>query len=294
MHDPGHDLARDLRDELARRFKTALAPVTIRLDPAVREAASYGQPVGEYAPGSPGAADYAALGDWVHEQSDARSADAVTVEVKQTGVPLGARRRPASGGTTDNGRSGFGRARPLPTARGGTGTVPTTETTPAPAGEANAIGAISRVEDLCRRAQALHDRIRPEPATSAGPGVDQTRLRSVDGTVRLVEKPVDRTRREKSVGRLFGVRQTTSGLLFVQPIELGLDVRVAGDFNGWSPGASAMRRNESLGVHELTIPVEPGRHRYRLVVDGAWRADPFNPLSEPNEYGDTNSVVEVE
>ena len=96
------------------------------------------------------------------------------------------------------------------------------------------------------------------------------------------------------MGRLFGVRRTGEGLLFVQPIELGLDVRVAGDFNGWSPGSSPMRRNEAMGVHEVTVPVGQGQYRYRLVVDGRWLEDQFNPRREPNEFGELNSVIEVE
>lgn len=303
MHDPSHGLARDLKDEMERRFTGAMIPVTIRHDPAVREAASYGQPVGEYAAESPGARDYAALGVWVCDQSGSGTVDAAQIEVKQTDVPLGARRKPkdgsAKGSVEPKGRSGFGRAKPLAPVEGvSAAAVPVPEdavtvdaVTDAAAAEPAAVSAISRVEDLCRRAQALHDRIRPE---SAEPVTDATRLRSVDGTVRLVEQPVDRSRREKQVGRLFGVRRASGSLLFVQPIELGLDVRVAGEFNGWNAGTAQMRRNESMGVHELTIPVTPGRYRYRLVVDGVWREDPFNPVSEPNEFGETNSVIEFE
>lgn len=300
MHDPSHDLARDLKDEMERRFTGAMIPVTIRHDRAVREAASYGQPVGEYAAESPGARDYAALGAWVCEQSGDATVDAAQIEVKQTDVPLGARRKPkggsASGSVEPKGRSGFGRAKPLAPVES-VSAAPVTEPVAEPVGagateaETKAVSAISRVEDLCRRAQALHDRIHPEAAETM---VDATRLRSVDGTVRLVEQPVDRSRREKQVGRLFGVRRTSGSLLFVQPIELGLDVRVAGEFNGWNPGTAPMRRNESMGVHELTIPVTPGRYRYRLVVDGVWREDPFNPVSEPNEFGETNSIIEFE
>jgi len=288
--------------------------VTIRQDPVVREAASYGQPVTEYNPSSLGAHDYSALGAWIHEQADAGRVDAVTIEVKQTDVPMGARRK-------DRGRSAFGRARPLhprdadeqrgegrpPERSGGetsggaggeTGARPApaataTDTDPStgPSGttEAKAISAISRVEDLCRRAQALHDRIRPDTARAEP---ESTRLRSADGAVRLVERPVDLTRREKSVGRLFGARRAGHSLLFVQPLELGLDVRVAGDFNGWSPDAHPMQRNEAMGVHELSVRVMPGRYQYRLIVDGEWREDQFNATSEMNEFGGKNNVVE--
>ena len=44
----------------------------------------------------------------------------------------------------------------------------------------------------------------------------------------------------------------------------------------------------------LCIPVPPGRHCYRLVVDGRWCADSFNPGIEINPFGEHNSVVNVE
>ncbi len=82
-------------------------------------------------------------------------------------------------------------------------------------------------------------------------------------------------------------------MIFVQPIELGVDVRIAGDFNGWNPLATPMTRNEPLGVHEVTLEGCPGRLRYRLVVDGRWVEDQFNPLRELNEFGDPNNIIEA-
>ncbi|MBZ0172814.1 MAG: ParA family protein, partial [Phycisphaerales bacterium] len=97
MHDAAHGLARDLRSELNRRFEGAMVPVTIRLDTALREAASFGQAIIDYDPRSTGAADYKALGSWVLENGwsvGSDEPDAALVEVKKTGVPLGSRRRP--------------------------------------------------------------------------------------------------------------------------------------------------------------------------------------------------------
>jgi 1,4-alpha-glucan branching enzyme len=68
-------------------------------------------------------------------------------------------------------------------------------------------------------------------------------------------------------------------------------VSVAGDFNGWSP--HPLRRNDSLGVHEVCVLLSPGVHRYRLVIDGRWSADPYNDVTEPNPFGEPNSLVEV-
>lgn len=311
MHDASHGLARDLRSELVRRFDKAMIPVTIRLDPSLRESASFGQPIVEYDPTSTGAADYKALGAWVIENGESGAApDAAMIEVKQTTVPLGSRRRAGDRHRTEGPggpdvarergedrpkagpvRRGEALAKPLRAARESVEQAaprgPETERVVERTGS-EALETMSRIEDLCRRAQALQERTNatPEPVT--------TRLRSSTGTVQLIERLHDKTRREKTVARLFGVRHTGGRLLFVQPIELGVDVRIAGDFNGWNPVATPMRRNETLGVHELTIDAPPpGRHAYRLVVDGRWIEDQFNPMTEPNEFGDRNSIVIV-
>lgn len=93
--------------------------------------------------------------------------------------------------------------------------------------------------------------------------------------------------------RLFGARQTTSGVLFVQPLTLGKEVCIVGDFNNWSPTASPMRRNEAMAVWELIVRLDPGEHRYRLVVDGHWLADPYNSEWQLDSFGHPNSMIRV-
>jgi len=65
LHDPNSTLARDLLDELKRRFPANVIPLTIRFDTMLKEAVSFGQPIDEYAPDSFGAADYSSLGEWM-------------------------------------------------------------------------------------------------------------------------------------------------------------------------------------------------------------------------------------
>jgi 1,4-alpha-glucan branching enzyme len=68
---------------------------------------------------------------------------------------------------------------------------------------------------------------------------------------------------------------------------------IAGDFNQWSADAHPMRRNDEAGVFERIIELPPGRHQYRLVIDGRWLADPHNPERSHNSYGEPNSVVDM-
>jgi chromosome partitioning protein len=69
MYDPSLPLARDLLDDLRDRFGSAVIPTVIRLDPEVKEAASFGRPVEEHAPESMGADDYGSLCEWLIEHA---------------------------------------------------------------------------------------------------------------------------------------------------------------------------------------------------------------------------------
>ncbi len=73
----------------------------------------------------------------------------------------------------------------------------------------------------------------------------------------------------------------------------GIDIQIAGDFNGWAPDQGVVtERHDDMLIK--TLHVGPGRYQYRLIVNGEWRADPTNPRFETNEYGEINSVLEVE
>jgi chromosome partitioning protein len=109
----------------------------------------------------------------------------------------------------------------------------------------------------------------------------------------LIVEPKVRTSPTSHGVPLLGVRPTRQGALFVQPATLGTKVSIAGEFNGWNPAAGVMKLNEGLGVYELTLRLPAGRHQYRLVVDGAWMADPYNRNRTTNPFGEPNSVLEI-
>ena len=71
------------------------------------------------------------------------------------------------------------------------------------------------------------------------------------------------------------------------------DVKIAGDFNGWEAdkGVKTLLRK---GRVTKTFLAEPGTHQYRLILDGNWQADPTNPDSVTNEFGEANSVLVVD
>ena len=69
-------------------------------------------------------------------------------------------------------------------------------------------------------------------------------------------------------------------------------VSLCGEFNGWSPTATPMKRHDD-GHWEAAVALAPGRYQYKLIVDGEWIADPAAQKNVPNEHGSLNSVLEV-
>ncbi len=69
-------------------------------------------------------------------------------------------------------------------------------------------------------------------------------------------------------------------------------VQVAGDFNGWNPARTPLEEVAS-GSWAVTIPLQPGRYEYMLVVDGEWIADPFAAEQSDDGFGSRNAVLDV-
>jgi len=70
-------------------------------------------------------------------------------------------------------------------------------------------------------------------------------------------------------------------------------VYVAGTFNKWvTDETSAMKKLDS-GIWIKIIPLPEGTYRYKFVVDGVWRQDPANTVTEGDSMGGKNSVLSV-
>jgi chromosome partitioning protein len=290
LHDPKSELAEDILAALRRQFAGQIMPIVIREHGELREAASRGQAVLEYAPDSDARQDFEALADWLAEHAarpvveldieddDAGGDEASAASTATVAPGLPFRGETPEAGGLDGGRAGelAARLRELRLGGAASGIPPSLEdhheertgyaTTGAPPAAGVALGV-------------------PGPPTIEA--VVAPTHRSIVIEVAPPEPVPPRAGRE-----LYGVRTTSRGVLFVQPGD-GRVIRVAGDFNGWRPDVTPLTLNHELGVCEAVVPMEPGRHRYRLVVDGRWQADPYNALSERNEHGEVNSIVIV-
>ena len=149
--------------------------------------------------------------------------------------------------------------------------------------------AMNRAAELVERAKALSARTTALAAKiAADPEI--TGEKEIEPAT---PSPLPENLDEK-LARLYGVRPTSQGLLFVHPANGKVrQVSIAGDFNDWDPLATPMKRDEKLGVFQACLPLPPGRYLYRLIIDGHWTRDPFNTYVEANPFGELNSVAEV-
>jgi hypothetical protein len=78
----------------------------------------------------------------------------------------------------------------------------------------------------------------------------------------------------------------------IKGFENATTIYIAGDFNGWSPDGFPMKKEGNEWV--LPMNIKPGKHLYKLIVDGKWITDPNNSLWEQNEFETGNSILWIE
>jgi chromosome partitioning protein len=303
MHDTTSGLSRDLLEELRRRFTNRVIPVVITLDHALREASSFGQPVVEYSRDSQGAKDYQQLAEWLIENT------------LKAGAGVGRSSQPDD---PASGPGAFGSDASLVQviAGGPEGGSIALAATEAPAGP-----PISRAADMAQRTRKLQRAVAIAEAKltpmAETPNLEEAsathdhhapraaaRQRDPFGAALAPAAEPEPSLREESLSpapsiapeparRMFGVQVTARGVLFIQPLTIGQDVAIAGEFNDWTPARTPLRANPHTGSLEAMVQITPGYSQYRLVVDGRWMPDPFNPVVAPNPFGGSNSVVVV-
>lgn len=280
IHDEANPVAADLLAEMHRRFADRVAPVIVHRDARLREAASFGQAVADYAPDSQGACDYAALASWVRGLGECREAlsDGAGVETAEAHDTPEEPEVHVVGEASAPSEAGVGAG------SGGLGTF-----TPD-------VKAVTRAEDVARRAQEFLRKVAlsrgTQPAAFSSVAREEGVGAAAVGPLRLVESlRAPEVTPSPGVSRLYGVRETNQGMLFVQPARGAQRAAIAAEFNDWSATAHPMRLNVELGVFELCLRLPRGKFRYRVVIDEHWGADPYNDHCEPNPFGESDSIV---
>jgi chromosome partitioning protein len=233
LYDTRTKLAREVLSELRSKFKDYLMESTVNFNTKLKEAASFGQPITEYDPGSRGYKDFVNL---ARELMGHRPVDVEPQNNERLSRPAELVQRARQLAQLTNFQ--FGR-----------GTV------------------------LDRTAAAASS------GTSAG----------ASGTPAPAEKTT-----EQKIDEFYGVKQIGDEVVFSARFEDAKKVLIAGDFNNWSPMATPLITNGHPGVWTARLPLQPGRYRYRFIVDGKWVTDPHNKYVEVNQFGELNNVVEVD
>ena len=312
MYDRGSSVADDVLEAIRRQFSETLTPIVVRVDEKVREAASMGSPVTEFAPTSPAAKDYAALASYIMENepaivttaaAHAAHAAFATGETVSDGTDGPA----AADSTYGDSGLGFDGAHELPNSTPSDGWARTgdllggaieIETEHIPRAPNRANETLSRAAELAAKARQLASRsaeiskkIERDPDVArVMRNIDRPSApRAVLGGDTQPPKPTHSTASKHKYGAI----ACNGGVLFVQPGGPEMEFCVAGDHNGWVPSATKLVYNPEREVHEIFVVAGPEPMRYRLVANGEWIADPYNPNAQANPYGGRDSIAQA-
>ncbi len=227
-YDVRTKLAREILNELRRKYDGLLLKTFVNFNTKLKEGASLGQPITEYDNSSRGYRDFCKLArELIDLEAPARAHQDLLLEANRLA---------------------------------------------------------ERAEELlaCRSAAVLTGAVRERGAPAMVlPAEPQPR------------RPVDHQAIQDRIDVLYGVRRVVQGVEFNTNLPGAQAVSIAGDFNDWQPGGTPMVRQGENGHFRAVLPLDRGRYRYRLVVDGRWTRDPCNEQTELNEFGEVNSVVEI-
>lgn len=287
LYDTRTKLAREVLSELRAKFREYLMDSTVNFNTKLKEAASFGQPITEYDPGSRGYKDFVNL---ARELMGHRPVDVEPVNNERLSRPAELVQRARQLAQLTNFQ--FGK-----------NSVPMS-VAPSPGGEAaRAIEVVPQsgkgntqimriVKDDADAALALP----PQASDPQTPATGQHTLATVQHAPQPVAPPPPPPRRttEQKIEDFYGVKQIGEEVVFAARFDDARKVLIAGDFNNWSSAATPMVSNGIPGMWRMSLPLPRGRYRYRFVVDGKWVTDPNNQYTETNQYGELNNVIEVD
>ena len=270
LYDTRTKLAREVLSELRAKFRDYLMESTVNFNTKLKEAASFGQPITEYDPGSRGYKDFVNL---ARELMGHRPVEVEPVTDEKLSRPAELVQRAKQLAQLTNFQ--FGRT-----------VIPSAAPSPAPepaasfAAAASAVPAKQEIRVFGRMpAGDLHaDDAAVEPASVFRP--------ALPAPVPPAAAPAAVKTTAQKIEEFYGVKQ------------IGEDVDLRREVRGGQERPDR-RRLQQLDAHGHPddhrppprrvadrLPLRPGRYRYRLVVDGQWITDPNNSYVEANQFGE--------
>ena len=283
QYDVRTKLAREVLAELRKRFKGIIYDTIVNFNTKLKEGASFGQPITEFAPTSIGARDFQKLArETLANQPSKVPTEDILRHVER--LAADADRLLATTTTLVDNRSATP-PEPVWEAAPAQASMPsTTQVTPRPKPPTPAAAATIRTrtpEAVVPSAPTPHVAVPAQPVTPSSTPTPPTSPPSAS------DEEIDR-----KIEKIYGVRQVGDIVVFRSHNPEASEVQLAGDFNDWMPHTTPMRRLDN-GDFEARLRLPQGSYRYRLVIDGRWSHDVHNPRVESNKYGELNSIVEI-
>lgn len=290
QYDTRTKLAREVLAELRNNFAEYLMQSTVNFNTKLKEAASFGQPITEYDPGSRGYKDFVNL---ARELMGHRPVEVAVAQPQALSRPAELVQRAKQLSQLSNVQ--FGRTTiPVPASSA-------TALAEPPAGDTLTAGLEDRLSVTAEPPVVAPTDSMPvqAPAEPVASQPEEVEIAPVEILVQpSAEEEAAQEKKDQEIERkildFYGVKQVGSELVFSARFENAQRVSIAGDFNNWSSEATAMERSPREGDWRMNMSIGKGRYRYRLVVDGKWVTDPNNQYVESNQFGELNNVVEVE
>ena len=264
MYDIRTKMAREILAELRSHFGDRMFETIVSFNTKIKEAASFGQPIGEYDRASKGRKDFSALADEI-----------IGIQVKQ-------QRHEFVNSLADQLESISATADELLEA-----TKPPIVAIDPPKTETSA-SEFDGADFTATEAVALREFEAGTEVQETQPQVEEELPAVAEEKAEIRQSDID-----AKLADYYGVTQTNDSAVFVTLYPRASQVQIAGDFNNWQPEESPMEKISDSGVWQTKMNLGAGRYRYRLVVDGQWQQDPYNEMTEQNPFGGLNSVVEV-
>jgi len=262
LYDTRTKLAREVLSELRNKFRDYLMESTVNFNTKLKEAASFGQPITEYDPGSRGYKDFVNL---ARELMGHRPTELEATPSERLSRPAELVQRAKQLAQLTNVQ--FGR-----------NTVPTQPGAQQPAQQPVPAVAVATTTTAAQHLEV--------PAVAP-------RIADVEAAHAPVAQQQQPKSTAQKIDEFYGVKQVGDEVVFAAKFTDARKVLIAGDFNNWQPMSTPMHTNGAPGHWVTKLPLAPGRYRYRLVVDGKWITDPNNKYVETNQFGELNNIVEV-
>jgi chromosome partitioning protein len=292
MYDIRTKMAREILADLRSRFGDKMFNTIICFNTKIKEASSFGQPISEYDSASKGRKDFSALAEeilgaqtklqrneFVNSLADQlESISASADELLQT---AGMSAKPIEPPKVEQPEPAVREEEPVLYEIPAAPVIeekmePYEQPEPAVREEEPVLYEIPILPEHEEKIELLEQHVGEEPP------VDD-----------VTQAAASEKRTAAKLSEYYGVTQLNDAVAFVTLYPRAHTVQIAGDFNNWQPQQHTMEKVGDSGVWQTQVKLDPGRYRYRLVVDGQWQQDPYNELTELNPFGGFNSIIEI-